>query len=74
MYALMFDQKTLVNERLVTYFTGVWPLPTMYALMCDQIILRSECLLTYFTQKGMLSTVYLNLFIQSNLVKKIKEY
>jgi hypothetical protein len=45
----MYEQMTLVTERLVTYFTGIWPLPSMYALMCVQDTLLTEHLVTYFT-------------------------
>jgi hypothetical protein len=46
MYALMFDQTTLMTESVTAYTTGVWPLPTMYALMCDKIKLLNELLFT----------------------------
>jgi hypothetical protein len=49
MYALMCDQLTLLTECLVTYFTAVWPFPSMYALMFDQNTLMTEHLVTYFT-------------------------
>jgi hypothetical protein len=49
MYALMSDENTLMTEHIVTYFTGLWPLPSMYALMCGQMTLVTERIVTYFT-------------------------
>jgi len=49
MHTLMGDQSTLPTESLITYPTGVWPLPTMYELMLHQMNLPTERLITYPT-------------------------
>jgi hypothetical protein len=68
MYVLMYDQIILLIKCLITYNTGVWPLPTMYELMSDQMILTKEFLITYMTGKTLHSTGYLNMFTHRTLM------
>jgi hypothetical protein len=80
MYAWMWYQTELMTECLITHFTWIWSLPHMYASMCYQTALLTKCFLTHFTWIRMLvpvyirgisafSILYLNMFVQSTLVK-----
>jgi hypothetical protein len=62
MYTLMFLQKTLLPEWLITHITGKWPLPTMNALMLLQITSPSEWLNTCIAGKWPLQAMYLLMF------------
>jgi hypothetical protein len=42
MYALACPQMILLIERLITYITAKWPLPSMYVLTCLQMTLTTE--------------------------------
>ena len=81
MYALMYYKIALITECLITHITCIRALTSMCALMCYEISLLPECLITQFTWICMLTPTYIiriaaftfayvDLFIQSALVKK----
>jgi hypothetical protein len=68
MNALMSDHITLLTERLITYTTGVWPIPTMFALMCYQITLKTGRLITYTIGVWLLPTMYALMYDQITIM------
>jgi len=80
MCAFMSYQMAPINEYLITDLTGIRSLTITCALMSYQFSLLTECLIThitniwtptpiYVTGISAFSIVYVNLFIQSILVK-----
>jgi len=58
MYALMYLQKTLLPEWLVTYSSCVWTFSATYAMMSLQISLLPEGFIIHITPIQMIFTKY----------------
>jgi hypothetical protein len=49
-------QTALLNECLITYFTGIMALTNIYAFMLNQRTLVTVCLITHITNIRVLTT------------------